>query len=218
MTIFSQIAVLLLLTVFAAVFLIMLRRSKNGGESRLTFSAWETDGRENESGVDAPYKAHSGTRLLPFLFVDQLDPQTMKLIQRFPVCEIPESGVSISRPNATAGDILLKKCEAAFTVSQNHARIGRDEQGIYIQDQGSHNKMYRSGSEQPVEQLDITDGSIVYLGMQPLRFSFPRLRFGGDMETRIRSQEEGGRRTMSQIYREEQNAGNRRKGVMRRHP
>ena len=201
MLILSQAAVLLLLALIAAAFLFLLR---NGNKATLSHSARSENLSQlwNSFGKDAASYARGGqgeTMFLPMLFIDQLDPKTMESVKQFPVCDIPENGVTISRPNASSGGILLSKAtREAYTVSANHAKIGMDEDGMFIQDCGSHNKMYAKGSRKAADELEITDGMIVYLGMQPLRFSIPCL-YGMD-DSQTDSEEQSDPPTMTQIY------------------
>ena len=124
------------------------------------------------------------TLLLPILYVDQLDPRTLKTVRRFQIRSIPEYGVSISRPDCSHGDIILMNfCKEAFTVSEDHARILKDEDGFFIQDNGSHNLMHVKGCNTPVAEAAIEEGMIVFLGTQPLRFTFPNLFSSGSPDT-----------------------------------
>ncbi len=135
---------------------------------------------EPEKGGTSP----GGTLLLPILYVDQLDPRTLKTVRRFQIRSIPEYGVSISRPDCSHGDIILMNfCKEAFTVSEDHARILKDEDGFFIQDNGSHNLMHVKGCNTPVAEAAIEEGMIVFLGTQPLRFTFPNLFSSGSPDT-----------------------------------
>ena len=142
---------------------------------------------------EEPGRAPGHTLLLPLLLVEQLDPKSMKPVKRFQVRDIPEYGVSVSRPDSAHGDIILADfSEEAFTVSEDHARILRDEDGFFLQDSGSRNLVYVKGSRTPVDEVSIEDGLVVFLGMQPLRFFFPDPFSTGtpdpDGETRTRPQ------------------------------
>ena len=182
MLILSQMATLLLLALVAAVFLVMLRHGNKNQETKFRESGsgafsrfWSGEAEKDGKAYSNPRKGE--TMLLPLLFVDQLNPKTMESVKQFPVCEIPEEGVPISRPNANIDDgiLLSKATREAYTVSARHAVIAMDEDGIFIQDCGSHNKMFEKGRGKAVDELSVTDGLIVYLGMQPLRFSIPAL-------------------------------------------
>ena len=206
MLIFSQAAVLLLLALVAVAFLAMLRHGNKSQDTQLRESGsgafsrlWRGEVGKGGKACSNPHKGE--TMLLPMLLVDQLNPKTMESVKKFPVCEIPEEGVPISRPNANIDDgiLLSKATREAYTVSAHHAVIAMDEDGIFIQDCGSHNKMFEKGRGKAVDELNITDGLIVYLGMQPLRFSIPTLYDADDMRE---GAEEDMNPGMTQLYRE----------------
>lgn len=116
------------------------------------------------------------TLLPPMLYIDQLDPRTMKVVKRFNLERIPEEGVSISRPNAKKGGIKLDdSIRESFTVSADHCRIGMDDKGIFLQDIRRDGRMYLPKTGKVVDQVDITDGLVVVVGQQPLRFVIPSL-------------------------------------------
>ena len=209
MSILSQIAVVFLLAILAVVFLIMLRRggnvsrrsglSENADVPRPSFQwpDWNEEGKKEKH-------PNKGTVLLPMLYVDQLDPATMKRVSRFSVCDIPENGVGISRPNADKGDIFLSgKTKTALTVSENHALIGIDDSGLFLQDNYSSNHTYREDGKTRIDEVDITDGLILYLGSQPVRFSLPGCQeVLGTEETRIHNAPEE-KKTLSQMYQDQ---------------
>lgn len=191
MYILSQVAVLILLALIVAVFAVMLRNSSTSralsseaDESGSRFCKWS--GHRSGAHTAGGWKPGKGTMLLPLLCVEQLNPQTMKPVKSFQVCRIPENGVTISRPDArTDGEeciLLSDATREAYTVSANHARIGIDEAGMFLQDCGSHNRMYREGERRAIDETDITDGLVVFLGMQPLRFTIPGLCTEGGRE------------------------------------
>lgn len=129
----------------------------------------ESDDWDNEE------EPQSGTVLLPVLLMDQLDPRTMKVVKTFKVHDIPSAGVTVSRPNALYGDIYLSDAvNAAYSVSEEHIRIGKDEKGMFIQDNGSSNKLRVLGQNDPVDEVPITDKLVVLLGLQPLCFRVPK--------------------------------------------
>lgn len=159
---------------------------------------------------EEPKNGH--TLWLPILFVDQLEPYTHKLLKRYKISDVPENGITISRPGANEGDIILTNAtKVAYTVSQNHACIGKDSNGFFIQDQKSHNKMFADGKAKPVDEIPITDGLVVYLGMQPIRFVIPS--FGaGDFRRNIN----GNNDSLTAIYGEKAPTTYRDKPVRRR--
>ena len=112
------------------------------------------------------------------LFVDQLDEYSLdSVIASFPIGEISNRGVSISRPGALYGTVKLRDVgHSAYTVSEEHARIGHDEAGFYIQERedGTTNGMFLGDGITMVKEAAITDGMVLYLGEQPIRFRFPK--------------------------------------------
>ena len=175
MSIIPQLSVLILLLLIAIAFLLILRNRDSGVEPGFRSFLGNKGGQTPFDG-----KKQGGTKTFPKLFIDQLDPSTMDPVARFKVPTFPPNGVTISRPNADSGTFLLKDLhdpdEVAFTVSENHVRIGMDRDGIYLQDNHSTNKTRQELGGDPVEQLDIKDGMIVYLGSQPIMFRIPNMR------------------------------------------
>lgn len=183
MSIIPQLSVLILLLLIAIAFLLILRNGDKNRDSgvepgfRSLFG-----GKGGQTTFDGGHKRkkQGGTKAFPKLFIDQLDPSTMNPVARFTVPTFPPNGVTISRPDADSGTFRLKDLhdpdEVAFTVSENHVRIGMDRDGIYLQDNNSTNKTYRETGGEPVDELDITDGMIVYLGSQPIMFRIPNMR------------------------------------------
>lgn len=103
--------------------------------------------------------------------------EEMMVYARFDVTTIPGTGVSISRPNSMLGDIKLQGSGTdAYTVAEEHVRIGLDAHGFYIQerDNGTANGMFLKDGVTRIGETDITDGMIVYLGSQPIRFRIPK--------------------------------------------
>ena len=178
MLLLSQMAVLLLLALIAGVFLVMLRHG-NRRDSQIR----DTDSEAFPNPWHAKHSKNGPMTVVPDrLIMEQLNPKTMKSVKEFKVGSIPKEGVSISRPNAEVDDgILLSKATSeAFTVSPHHAVIAEDEKGLFIQDCHSKNNMFDKDHNK-VEELDITDGMIVYLGRQPVRFSIPAWYSDDDM-------------------------------------
>lgn len=181
MNIFSQFAVILLLALVGLSFVLFSRDKR---DRRVISADYEPYCNSDAAQRYRPQKAESrkaaletesgATMILPALYMEQLDPATMKMVQRFEITNVPSMGIAISRPNAVHGDIKLNaSVKAAFSVSENHARIGRDEQGFFIQDQKNDGRMRLGKTKMVVEEADITNGLILYLGIQPLRFVIP---------------------------------------------
>ena len=72
-----------------------------------------------------------GTRLVSKLSIEQLDNRGM-VVNTFDVNEIPPEGVTISRPGAKLGDVILseKGGEDAMTVGTEAIVLGEDEKGM----------------------------------------------------------------------------------------
>lgn len=159
MNMLSQMAVLLILAVIAFALIKFL-----------------SEGQTIKDPPGDPPGGSGDTLLPPMLYVDQLDPRTMKLVKRFDLERIPDKGVSISRPNAKQGGIKLDdSIREAFTVSADHCRIGMDDKGIFLQDMRKDGRMYLPKTGKVVDQVDVVDGLVVVVGRQPLRFVIPNL-------------------------------------------
>lgn len=121
------------------------------------------------------------------LFVDQLDEDLRDVVDSFPIGEIPKRGVSISRPGAQYGTVKLHDAgHYSHTVSEEHAWIGCDEDGFYLQERegGTTNGMFKEDGFSKIEEISISDGLIVYLGEQPIRFRFPKRKAKHEQDDR----------------------------------
>ena len=107
--------------------------------------------------------------------VEQLTADRLTVCASFVVTNIPNQGVPVSRPGAGSGGIRLRDTgRAVHTVGEEHARIGCDAKGFFIQERedGTANGMcLMSGTT--VQEVSITDGMIIFLGEQPIRFRIP---------------------------------------------
>lgn len=163
MNVISQMAVIGLIALVGLAFIFL---SRSGIKMPLT----------SPKPVINPPGGEGVTMFPPVLYVDQLNPQSMKLVKRFEVHQIPAMGVTISRPNAASGTIKLSSAvKSAFSVSANHVCIGRDDRGLFIQDVKNDGRMRLGKNRQVVDEVDITDGLMLYVGIQPLRFVIPDL-------------------------------------------
>lgn len=115
--------------------------------------------------------------LTPLLFVDQLGQNSKHawvVVKSFPIYDIPSNGISISRPDAQYGDIILdSRCPASYTVSECHLYVGQDEEGFFAVDKGSRNGTYLLHSSNRVSSISLCDQQVVYLGEQAIRFRIP---------------------------------------------
>lgn len=144
---------------------------------------------ELSSGGKGSLRSGRETKIMPYLYMEQLDPDTMRPYKHFPMDELTlwGDGYSISGSHATEGDIRLSgRFEQAQMVHTNHAIVCMDEKGCYITDNDSINHMRLPNSREPVRQVAIENGTVVYLGPQPIRFVFARLE-GPDVPSRSRS-------------------------------
>ena len=122
-----------------------------------------------------------GTRLVSKLCIEQLD-RTGRVVKTFDIDEIPDVGVTISRPGAKQGDVILSELsgEDAMTVGTEGIVIAEDEKGIFgkIFDNGREkNKVYLfdpvTNKSREVTQFDIANNTMVCVGRQWLRFILP---------------------------------------------
>ena len=173
MDVMAGMAVIALCALIAFALYMLMRGEKSNN--------FDTDQPSAGKGIRT---GRSPTILVPKFYIEQLSEDGKQTIERFPVCEIRDTGISISRPDATLGDIKLAQQQCAYTVSELHALIGWDERGYFLQDNGSANHTYVQGKPDPVHEIDIEDNLVVYLGMQPLRFTFyKRYEVGDDRRT-----------------------------------
>ena len=122
-----------------------------------------------------------GTRLVSKLSMEQLD-RTGRVVKTFDIGEIPDVGVTVSRPGAKQGDVILSELggEDAMTVGTEGIVIAEDEKGIFgkIFDNGREkNKVYLydpvTNKSREVTQFDIANNTMVCVGRQWLRFILP---------------------------------------------
>lgn len=107
---------------------------------------------------------------------------------RFPEADAGEndrfvyvSGPAVSRMQCEKGDVILAKGDYSATVSSLHLAICKDAEGYFLYDNDSSNGTWvvadgKMTKLQPKEPFPITDGMVVYLGRQPIRF---RISQGG---------------------------------------
>lgn len=166
----SQFGVLLMIAVIAAAFVLFINR----GKLPLKSGVFEKDDRGDRSGSFCSDPVTQIDEDLPRLIVEQLSMKTGKVVHRYSIQDIPEDGVSISRPTANEGDILLDPvCPEANSVSQCHLLIGEDEQGFFVVDNHSRQGTYINGIDERIEGTAVTNGLVLMLGKQPIRFVFP---------------------------------------------
>ena len=122
-----------------------------------------------------------GTRLVSKLSIEQLNNKGI-VVKTFDVNEIPPEGVTVSRPGAKLGDIILSEAggEDAMTVGTEAIVLGEDEKGMFgkVYDNGREkNKLYLfdpvANKSREVTQFDIANNTLICIGRQWLRFVVP---------------------------------------------
>ena len=109
------------------------------------------------------FKEDKKTAIMSFWIMEQLNSED-KVVKTFEITNIPEKGLVLG-----VGYDCDFQLEAGRYISHQHAVIGQDEKGMFIQDLDSKNGMYNS-DQMRVKQLDIKDGLIVYLGNNKICF------------------------------------------------
>lgn len=125
-------------------------------------------------------KEENKTGFVPLIIMDQTTEKGM-IIDSFEIANIPAEGITISRPGAPSGDIFLSaKGKDAATVGTEGLIIGKDEKGMFgkLYENGhKKNKLYLFNSDTKelceTDQFDITDGTVICMGSQWLRFRKP---------------------------------------------
>lgn len=115
------------------------------------------------------------------LVMQQIGPDG-STVQSFVIKEpIPPEGISISRPGASKGDILLSSAAGmdAMTIGTENIVIAKDEQGFFGQlceNEKKKNQLFLFDPETqksiPTDQFEIHDGTLVCMGKQWLKFIF----------------------------------------------
>lgn len=162
------------LAVIVLLFILLLRRVSNF--DAVTEKLKEVFKREIDRTVTFP-GPDTGTVIeeVDELILEQLSMKTHSVVHRYVIKHIPQEGISISRPNATSGTILLDAaCDEAYGVSACHLLIGKDQKGIFARDNHSRGHTYINGQDTPIDCVAITDGLILMLNRQPIRFRIPR--------------------------------------------
>lgn len=133
---------------------------------------------EKRNTSNKPAKPELHTMLVPDYNLLQLDAQG-RTAASFPIANVPEIGLTVSRPGAAAGDIILsdKTGDMAMTVGTEAIVIAKDEKGYFaqiFQNGKNKNKVYLYNREtkksEEVTSFDITDGTLICIGRQWLKF------------------------------------------------
>lgn len=156
----SQITVLVVvgMIVFAGLTVFGVLPQRKKGKTGI----FENLMRHGEGVIEDELSGH--TRYFATLIMEQLD-EKGNATKAFELYNIPKEGVWIGR----ADDCQFKIDGSKRNVGRYHAIIGKDTQGMFIQDNHSTNGMYDENRKK-VKQLDIKNGMICYLANVKVRF------------------------------------------------
>ena len=177
------VVVVILVLVFVIYFLAM---GKRGGEEsapapKKKKPAEKPADAQQQRQPEKPRWEDIGTRLVSKLSIEQLD-RGGRVVKCFDVNEIPPEGVTVSRPGAKLGDVILSEAggEDAMTVGTEAIVLGEDEKGMFgkVFDNGREkNKLYLydpvANRSREVTQFDIANNTMICIGRQWLRFVVP---------------------------------------------
>lgn len=169
--------IVILVLVFVIYFLAMGKRGKDepAGQKQ------QPEKKQAEPAPEKPKWEDVGTRLVSKLSMEQLDNKG-RVVKTFDINEIPPEGVTVSRPGAKLGDVILSEAggEDAMTVGTEAIVLGEDEKGMFgkIFDNGREkNKLYLYdpvvNKSREVTQFDIANNTMICIGRQWLRFVVP---------------------------------------------
>lgn len=110
------------------------------------------------------YEPYGKTQIIPVMVVEQLD-ERGRVENKYDLLEIPEEGVLIGR----SPECMIQIPDSKNNVGRYHAIIGKDKQGIFIQDNNSKNGIFNVNKKR-VKQLDVNEGTECYLANVKIRF------------------------------------------------
>lgn len=175
------VVIVILVLVFVIYFLAM---GKRGGKTEENEVPAASPRRKQTDVSSMPMKKEwedVGTRIVSKLSMEQLD-RNGRVVRIFDINEIPPEGVTVSRPGAKLGDVILSADggDDAMTVGTEAIVLGEDEKGMFgkIYDNGREkNKLYLfdpvTNRSREVRQFDIADQTMICIGCQWLRFIVP---------------------------------------------
>ena len=134
---------------------------------------------------------NGGTVLMPYLYLEQLDPRNPeKRHRRYPLSQdlLLNSGIAVTRSGGPMGEVPL---DCAFnetlTVGEEHALVALDDYGCFIQNNHPNGmRVMRGDALVQVDEVSIEEGTVVYLGEQPIRFCYPQIKDPGRPSPRPR--------------------------------
>ena len=123
---------------------------------------------------------NGGTVIIPYLYLEQLDPHNLnKCYRRFNLTkeQLLSTGMAITRAGGYQGEVPLDCVyKETLTVGEEHAVVALDEYGCFIQNNHMNGMRILQGDTLvQVNEIEISEGTIVYLGEQPVRFSYPKI-------------------------------------------
>lgn len=123
---------------------------------------------------------NNGTVIIPYLYLEQLDPRNLnKCHRRFNLTEeqLMSTGMAITRAGSNRGEIPLDCVfNETMTVGEEHAVVALDKHGCFIQNNHKNGMwILRGDTLERQNEVVIDEGTIVYLGKQPIRFSYPKI-------------------------------------------
>lgn len=173
------VVVVILVLVFVIYFLAM---GKRGGEEKAPEKKKKKPAEPPaEKKPERPKWEDVGTRLVSKLSIEQLD-RGGRVVKTFDVNEIPAEGVTVSRPGAKLGDVILSDAagEDAMTVGTEAIVLGEDEKGMFgkiFENGREKNKLFLydpvANRSREVTQFDIANNTMICIGRQWLRFVVP---------------------------------------------
>ena len=174
--------VYVIIVILVLVFVIyFLASGKRGGSEEAPADKKESRAEKRAPQPEQPKWEDIGTRIVAKLSIEQLDARGT-VIKTFDVNEIPPEGVTISRPGAKLGDVILSEAggEDAMTVGTEAIVIGEDEKGMFgkiFENGREKNKLFLYdpvvNRSREVTQFDIVNNTMICIGRQWLRFIAP---------------------------------------------
>lgn len=175
------VVVIVILVLVFVIYFLASGKKIGGGEEESGKKQRRPETPVQQPQPEKPRFEDIGTRLVSKLSMEQLD-RSGCVVKTFDINEIPPEGVTVSRPGAKLGDVILSDAggEDAMTVGTEAIVLGEDEKGMFgkIYENGREkNKLYLfdpvANRSREVRQFDIADNTMICIGRQWLRFVVP---------------------------------------------
>ena len=175
------IVILVILVIVFVIYFLCVGKKDAGGRERPAKEKKNAPKETAEPQLQAPRYEDVGTRLVSKLSMEQLD-RNGRVVKSFDINEIPPEGVTVSRPGAKLGDIILSSAggDDAMTVGTEGIVIAEDEKGMFgkiFENGHEKNKLYLFdpvvNKSREVTQFDIANNTMICIGRQWLRFVVP---------------------------------------------